>query len=76
MAEWNGLSRADRTRFQVGEPEGTSVIKAGVCWYAQSGRRTYGAKPGGTAEVFTASVPAEKLGTEAFYFVPQYKKRS
>ena len=54
----------------VGEPEGTSVIKAGACQCALSGRFLWGAKPGGTAEVYVASVPAEKLGTEAFFFCP------
>lgn len=35
----SGMGFRGRTeRSQVGEPEGISVIKAGVCQYAQSGR--------------------------------------
>ena len=42
-----------------------------------SGRLYQSVKPGGTAEEFLPLLSQQKtLGTEAFCFVPQYKKRS
>ncbi len=66
-AQWAFEGRPKAAR-QVGEPEGTSVIKAGACQCALRGRESV--KPGGTAEAMIASVPAVKLGTEAFFFCP------
>ena len=55
LGEWAFEGRPN-VATPVGESEWFSVIKAGVCLYAVSGR-DIPVKPGGTAEV-SASVPA------------------
>ena len=64
----NGLLRADRTGGQVGEPEGNSVTKSGVCRYASRGRDGH-AKPGGTAGVKNRFCPSAKCGGQGCFFI-------
>ncbi len=66
-AEW-AFEGGPNAAGQVGEPEGTSVIKAGACQCALSGRVSV--KPGGTAEGCISLLSQRMLGTEAIFIFP------
>ena len=67
--------QAERHR-QVGEPEGISVSKAGACQCALSGRPLDGASSRvAPQELVSLLSQQEKLGTEAFFFVPIHNRK-
>ena len=69
MRRWIEWASEGELKKAVGEPEWHSVINAGVCKYAQSGRKSV--KPGGTAEMCIAFLSQHFYVGQKRFFYPQ-----